>query len=118
MVETVTYRMGSHSSSDDASRYRDQEEYERWQQRDPIQRFQRYLKRRKLWTKDWQAEIEESFRAELNAAITRAEAAGKPPIESMFEDVYMNTTKQLEAQRDELLSLEGPEAEDIGEFPL
>ena len=118
MVETVTYRMGSHSSSDDASRYRDQEEYELWQKRDPIQRFQKYLKHRKLWTEEWQSEIEDGFKAELNAAIKRAEAADKPSIESMFEDVYMNPTRQLRDQRDELLSLEGPEAEDIGEFPL
>jgi pyruvate dehydrogenase E1 component alpha subunit len=118
MVETVTYRMASHSSSDDASRYRDQEEYERWKQRDPIQRFQKYLKRRKVWTEEWQTEIEETYKNELNAAIKRAEAAPKPSIESMFEGVYMNKTQQLAAQQEELLSLEGPEAEDLGEFPL
>lgn len=118
MVETVTYRMASHSSSDDASRYRDQEEYELWKQRDPIQRFQQYLKRRKLWTKEWQTEIEETYKNELNAAIKRAEAAPKPSIESMFEGVYMNRTQQLTAQQEELLSLEGPAAEELGEFPL
>jgi 2-oxoisovalerate dehydrogenase E1 component alpha subunit len=118
MVETVTYRMASHSSSDDASRYRDQEEYERWKQRDPIQRFQKYLKRRKVWTEEWQTEIEETYKNELNAAIKRAEAAPKPSIESMFEGVYMNKTQQLTAQQEELLSLEGPAAEDLGEFPL
>ncbi len=118
MVETVTYRIASHSSSDDASRYRDQEEFERWQQRDPIKRFQKYLEHRKLWTQAWQTEIETEFKAELNATIKTAEAAGKPAIESMFEDVYMNKTRQLTAQEQELLSLEGPEAEDLGEFPL
>ena len=118
MIETVTYRMGSHSSSDEAERYRDQEEYERWQQRDPIQRFQKYLSRRKLWTEEWQQEIEETFKNELNDAIKRAEAAGKPEMGSLFEDVYMNKTQQLRAQEAELMSLEGPEAEDIGEFPL
>lgn len=118
MIETVTYRMGSHSSSDDASRYRDQEEYEYWQQRDPIQRFQKYLKQRKLWTQEWEDQVAQDFKDELNAAIKRAEAAGKPPMESMFEDVYMNQSPQLKAQQEELLSLEGPEAEDIGEFPL
>ena len=118
MVETVTYRMASHSSSDDASRYRDSDEYERWQQRDPILRFQKYLQHRKLWTEAWQEEIETGFKAELNAAIKVGEAAGKPPIESMFEDVYMNQSRQLKAQEQELLSLEGPESDDLGEFPL
>ena len=118
MVETVTYRMASHSSSDDASRYRDQQEFERWQQRDPILRFQKYLEFRKLWTAAWQTEIKAEFKAELNATIKTAEAAGKPPIESMFEGVYMNKTRQLTAQQQELLSLDGPEADDLGEFPL
>jgi len=118
MIETVTYRMGSHSSSDDASRYRDQEEYERWEQRDPIKRFQNYLKHKKLWTPEWQREIEETFKARINDAIKRAEAAGKPEIESLFDDVYLHQPRQLKVQRDELLSLEGPEAEDTGEFPL
>jgi hypothetical protein len=35
----------------------------------------------------------------------------------MFEDVYLNPTPQLREQRDELLSLEGPERNE-GEFPL
>ena len=46
------------------------------------------------------------------------EKAGKPAMETLFEDVYMNPTQQLLDQKEELLSLEGPEAEDLGEFPL
>ena len=48
----------------------------------------------------------------------RAETAGKPEMESMFEDVFMNQPAQLRAQQAELMSLEGPEACDLGEFPL
>ncbi len=118
MIETVTYRMASHSSSDDASRYRDQEEYERWEQRDPIKRYQKYLKRKGLWTAKWQTEIEEAFKARVNDAIKRAEAAGKPATETLFEDVYLHQPQQLKAQQAELMSLDGPESEETGEFPL
>jgi 2-oxoisovalerate dehydrogenase E1 component alpha subunit len=118
MVETVTYRMASHSSSDDADRYRDKAEYELWQKRDPIQRFQSYLERRGLWSQEWLDEITEAFKAELNAAIKHAEAASKPSLASLFEDVYMNPTAQLREQQAELESLEGPEAENTGAFPL
>ena len=55
---------------------------------------------------------------DVAAQLKRAEAAGKPEMGSLFEDVYMNKTAQLRAQEAELMSLEGPEAEDIGEFPL
>ncbi|MAB81799.1 MAG: pyruvate dehydrogenase (acetyl-transferring) E1 component subunit alpha [Planctomycetes bacterium] len=118
MVETVTYRMGSHSSADDASRYRDQEEFERWRQRDPILRFQKYLRRRELWTEEWEQEISENFSATLAAAVKHAEASDKPTIQSMFEEVYMNPSKQLLEQMEQLLSLKGPESDEVGEFPL
>ncbi len=118
LVETVTYRMGSHSSSDDAARYRDEAEWESWKQRDPLQRFQRYLTKRGLWSQDWEDERAAAIKEELNAAIKRAEARPKPPLASLFEDVFMNPTPQLREQQRQLESLEGPEADDIGEFPL
>ncbi len=118
LVETVTYRMGSHSSSDDAARYRDEEEYERWKERDPIDRFQKYLAKKKLWSQDWEDEFREQFKQDLQDAIDRARVRPKPAAATLFDDVYMNPTKQLIEQREELLGLEGPEADDIGEFPL
>ena len=110
--------MASHSSSDDAARYRDAKEYETWKKKDPIARFQLYLKGKKLWTEAFEKECIEGGKAAIQAAVTAAEAMGNPPVDSMFDDVYMNPTPQLEAQRAELLSLEGPESSDIGEFPL
>lgn len=118
LVETVTYRIASHSSSDDAARYRDADEFEAWKQRDPIQRFQRYLQRKKLWSEAYEAEIQERYKQAINDAIKRAEARPRPPLDSLFEDVYLNLTPQLRAQREELLSLEGPESAELGEFPL
>src|SRR5690606_8668637 len=110
LVETVTYRMGSHSSSDDAARYRDAQEFETWKARDPIQRFQRYLQKKKLWSEAGDAALHEELREAINAAIRAAEAKPRPSLESLFEDVYLDPTPQLRAQREELLSLEGPES--------
>ena len=118
LVETVTYRIASHSSSDDAARYRDAAEFEAWKLRDPILRFQRYLQKKKLWTEAWENEIRERTKDELNAAIERAEARPRPSLDSMFDDVYMNPTPQLIEQRAELKSLDGPESSDLGAFPL
>ena len=118
LIETVTYRMGSHSSSDDAARYRDKDEYEAWQKRDPIERFRTYLTHKKLWDEAFEQEVVESSREQINAAIKKAEALPPPPPESMFEDVTMNMSPQLKEQQDELLGLEGPAAENEGAFPL
>ena len=38
-IEALTYRIGAHSTSDDPTRYRSQEEVEAWMKRDPLQRL-------------------------------------------------------------------------------
>ncbi len=118
LVETVTYRMASHSSSDDASRYRDQKEVDHWAKRDPVLRFQRYLKLKGLWDKDLEKEMYDEAKSVIKEAVKQAEAVPKPAPETMFEGVFMNLTSQLKEQCDELLSLEGPESEEQGVFPL
>ncbi len=118
LVETVTYRIGSHSSSDDADRYRDKKEWERWKKRDPIARFQAYLKQKGIWSEKLETECHEQGKDEINAAIKRAEARSAPAPETMFDDVFMNPTAQLAEQRESLLSLEGPAEEEQGAFPL
>jgi 2-oxoisovalerate dehydrogenase E1 component alpha subunit len=118
MVETVTYRMGTHSTSDDASRNRDPEEYERWLQLDPNQRFRKYLTHRKLWDQAFEDRTIEEFKQALTDAVEHAEACTKPTVHSMFEDVFLTPTRRIIDQREELLSLEGPESDYAGEFPL
>ncbi|MCC6672128.1 MAG: pyruvate dehydrogenase (acetyl-transferring) E1 component subunit alpha [Planctomycetes bacterium] len=118
LVETVTFRMGPHSSSDDPSKYRDAATVEQWKRRDPIQRFQRYLQQRRLWNEAFEKECQESARATINEAIKRVEATNKPAPRTMFEDVYMTMPPHLQEQMQDLLSLEGPAAADEGAFPL
>ena len=43
LIEAVTYRIGSHSTADDAARYRDEEEVTAWRERDPIDRYRTHL---------------------------------------------------------------------------
>ncbi len=45
-IEALTYRMGAHTSSDDPSKYRADAEVEFWATRDPIARFETYLRGR------------------------------------------------------------------------
>ncbi len=118
LVETVTYRMAGHSSSDDPTRYRDSASVEAWAQRDPIDRFKRYLQQRKLWDEKFEQETVEKFKASLNAAIKRAQDRSLPGPESLFDDVFLNLTPQLKEQRADLLSLGAQDQEEEGAFPL
>ncbi|MBZ0151549.1 MAG: pyruvate dehydrogenase (acetyl-transferring) E1 component subunit alpha [Planctomycetes bacterium] len=120
LVETVTHRMASHSSSDDAARYRDAAEYEAWKKKDPIVRFQQYLQHKKLWTEAFEQECVEGAKADIAAAVKAAEATGQPAVDTLFDDVYLNLTPQLEEQRRELRDLvqRGGVGAEVGHFPL
>jgi pyruvate dehydrogenase E1 component alpha subunit len=120
LVETVTYRIASHSSSDDAARYRDAKEFDAWKKKDPIARFQLYLKGKKLWNEAFEQECVEAAKAAIQTAVNAAEALPNPPVDSMFDDVFMNLTPQLKEQREHLRDLvaKGSVGADVGAFPL
>lgn len=107
-VECVTYRMGPHSSSDDPTRYRSDDEVASWARKDPIERFERYLRKAELLDDAKRASVVESLEAEIAAAIDEVEELGPPARQSLFEDVYATRPWHLTEQEDELSSL--PEA--------
>ena len=100
LIEAVTYRMGPHTTADDPTRYRDAAEVEAWAQRDPITRFEAWLRERGTLTD----EAEERVRAEADrvAAELRAGcfAIEDPPALSIFDHVYAEPHTTVQAERD------------------
>ena len=87
LIEALTYRIGAHTTSDDPTRYRDDEEVEYWKARDPITRFEKFLRRNGI-AQDFFDEVEHAGEL-LSAEIREATFALKnPPIENMFKHVY------------------------------
>jgi pyruvate dehydrogenase E1 component alpha subunit len=102
LIECFTYRMGSHSTSDDWKKYRTDSEVQDWKRRDPIERVRVYLeKRRRLWSTEKEKVLREEVESKINSEIERAESLPMPEVESMFEDVFANKTWNLEEQREE-----------------
>lgn len=104
LIECVTYRIGAHSSSDDPSRYRKQEEVDAWVAKDPVDRFRRFVLAYGLETEASDAALTEALSAEIGAAINEAEAAPELKRETLFEDVYEGLPWHLREQQDELLA--------------
>lgn len=104
-VECVTYRIGAHSTSDDPTRYRSQEEVEAWQRKDPLARLQGHLKLRGLLDDGALKALQEGLTAEIEAAILEAEKGPAPARGTVFDDVYAELPWHLREQREELLSL-------------
>ena len=104
LVECVTYRMMMHTTADDPRRYRSDEELEAWKAKDPIPRFEAYLRAKKLLTKKKIATIAEAVQAQIQAAVDNAEAQMKTmgdPLD-MFAHAYAETPPHLAAQKEEL----------------
>jgi 2-oxoisovalerate dehydrogenase E1 component alpha subunit len=121
LVETVTFRMGPHSSSDDPKRYQAPELYEEWQRKDPLERYRRWLEERKLWTQGWEDGLKEEIQAAIAKAVEEAEATPLPEVETIFSDVYAELPRLLEEQRDglrEQIRRSGDIEDSGGAFPL
>jgi len=100
LIEALTYRMSAHSSSDDATHYRSEEEVEAWRRKDPIHRFAAYLKKEGLLTDQAEAAAAVEAREEVQRAVAACEAAPPVPPESLVEDVYAEMPWHLKEQRE------------------
>ncbi|MEM1416814.1 MAG: thiamine pyrophosphate-dependent enzyme [Myxococcota bacterium] len=107
-IEAVTYRIGAHSSSDDPTRYRSEAEVEAWRQKDPLQRFERFLRSEGHLTGDQREAMEAELEAEIKAAIRKVEAMERPATATLFEDVYATRPWHLREQEDELRAAPPP----------
>ncbi len=103
LVETLTYRIGAHTTADDPTRYRDQLEVESWQAKDPITRFQKFLIGRDLLTEDRAEQTVTELEEEVNEAVMLAEAMQPMAPDSFFDYTMANLPHRLEEQRADLL---------------
>jgi pyruvate dehydrogenase E1 component alpha subunit len=103
LLELVTYRVEAHTTSDDPRRYRPESLVAPWRARDPLLRLQRHLARLGLLDDAALAAARDEVREELRCAIAEAEAlAPKPPLDTLFEEVYASPLRQ---QREQLADL-------------
>lgn len=102
LIEAVTYRLGDHTTADDARRYRDPKEVEAWQQKDPAIRTRRYLESRGLWDDAKQAALDEKAKAFATEIVRKAEGIAPPGVSEMFDYLYAEIPVELRRQRDTL----------------
>ena len=108
LIELFTYRAGSHSTSDDPTRYRPQDDPEHWPLGDPVERLARHLIQLGEWSEERHKQAEAELIQEVRDTNREAEAYGTLDsgphfsTKTMFEDVYKEMPPHLRRQRQEL----------------
>ncbi len=117
LIECVTYRLLMHTTADDPKRYRKDEEVEKWNQRDPLPRFEKYLSDKGLLSDEQRSAVESEILEEIQTAIDHAEkqmeTMGDPL--DMFDNAYAEMPSYLKSQKEDLmhvLSEAGKEGKD------
>ena len=112
LIEHVTYRAAAHSTSDDPSRYRPEDEWEAFPLGDPVMRLKAHLIREGIWSEEKHQALEGELVEKVKAAWKEARKHGSmsdgPQLDprEMFDDVFEHMPDHLKAQRDEMLALE------------
>lgn len=102
LIEALTYRLGSHTTADDWTKYRKEEEVEQWRKKDPLVRLERFLKERQLLTDEIKENLLNRFREEIEQAVQDFEALPPPKAYEIFDYVYDKPHVLLMKQKEEL----------------
>jgi len=101
LVEAVTYRRAAHTTSDDPTRYRSDEEVEAWERRDPIERYETFLRDAGLWDGIDEESVREEVEAEFAAAVDAADAFEERNVREMFAYIHEEMPPEVRRQYEE-----------------
>jgi pyruvate dehydrogenase E1 component alpha subunit len=99
LVEAFTYRMGAHTTTDDPTRYRTDEEREEWASKDPIQRLKTYLENEGLADEAFHAGIEAESAALAKRVREGVRNMPDPDTMAIFENAYADGHALVDEER-------------------
>jgi pyruvate dehydrogenase E1 component alpha subunit len=112
LIEAVTYRLMMHTTADDPTKYRNEEEVQQWKNRDPIPRFRTYLETKGLWNAERQTALETEIKMEIDTAIKEFESVTDLKPDAPFDYVFGTRHDSIEEQRRAFLEDRQREAAD------
>lgn len=103
VIEAISYRMGDHTTADDASRYRTQAELKENEKKDPVMRLRNYMVAQHFWDENQEKALLEELGNEVNQAVERFQSIPQPEPSSMFDYLYETLPSALQEQRAQVL---------------
>ena len=104
LIEALTYRLGDHTTVDDARRYREDSEVSRHWELEPIARVRKYLTDKGVWSKADEERLLAACTAEVNAAVDKYLGMAPESPTAMFDHLYEKLPAELAAQRQEVIA--------------
>lgn len=104
LLECLTYRLGDHTTADDAGRYRDDEEVREWWNKDPLARTRRYLESNGHWQADDEEQLDSRCRDEVSRAVERFLDTPPQDPATMFDFMHEDIPADLRTQREFMLA--------------
>jgi 2-oxoisovalerate dehydrogenase E1 component alpha subunit len=110
LIESMSYRIGDHSTSDFSKTYRDEVEMTKWndyiaKMSTPIARMDKYLRDKKLIPNvdEFNQKVDEEAKLDVMNSLKKAEQQKKPNYLEMFNDVYHEMPESIKEQKEEFL---------------
>ena len=99
LIEALTYRLGDHTTVDDAKRYREDAEVSQHWESEPIARLRKYLTAAGVWSKEDEERLLADRTAEITAAVDQYLAMAPQPPAAIFDYLYATLPAELAEQR-------------------
>jgi pyruvate dehydrogenase E1 component alpha subunit len=88
LIEALSYRLGDHTTADDATRYRDAEVLSQQWAYEPLLRLRTYLMRMNAWDKAQDEQLGRACLAQVEQAVDAYLAVAPPDTSAMFDHLY------------------------------
>jgi len=104
LIEALTYRLGDHTTADDASRYRPAEEVAEAWKREPVLRLRNFLLNSQVWDKAQEDELLKQCNENVQSAAQAYLDTPVAAVNQMFDRLYATPAPAYAAQRATILA--------------
>lgn len=98
LIEAISYRLSDHTTADDASRYRGQEEVDKAWNNEPIKRLQNFIFQRGYWDKKAEGCLQDDCQTQLEKSVQAYKSIEAEQPEAMFDYMYQTWPAALDDQ--------------------
>jgi pyruvate dehydrogenase E1 component alpha subunit len=99
LIEALTYRLSDHTTADDASRYRGEQEVKQAWALEPLLRLRAYITADGLWDSAQESALQKECAAQVDGAVAEYSLSVKPSTDAMFDHLFAALPLHLREQR-------------------